>query len=171
MGPGSVRATLIIPIAEWGRAVRRIRRQFRVCQHRMWPHNVQPASTEWAGSGDKEGDLFSCLDLRDVPKQGSETVWFTVENQKQPLFGAAVTKSLLRTFQARVLVGNSRLLISNTRVPPANALISSILSVAVCELGGFSTDCPSADGLYISLSPVHRSPSNLMIRAWINWMI
>lgn len=61
----------------------------------MWPHNVHPASPEWAESGAKEGDLFSCLYLRDVPKQGSETVWFTVENQKQPLLSAAVTKSLL----------------------------------------------------------------------------
>lgn len=67
--------------------------QFRVCQHRMWPHNVHPASTKRAESGDKEGDLFSCLYLRDVPKQGSETVWLTVENQKQPL-SAAVTQSL-----------------------------------------------------------------------------
>lgn len=47
---------------------------------------------------------------------------------------------------------------------------------AVWERGGFSTGCPSADGLFISLSqlfnksPAHTSP-NLMIRARIGWMI
>lgn len=94
MGPDCVRATLIIPIAEWSRAVGRIRRRFRVCQHRMWPHNVHPASTERPESGVKEGDLFSGLFTRDHPNKEVKLSGFLLKPEAAPALCCSNEKPL-----------------------------------------------------------------------------
>lgn len=72
IGPGF--KANIIPIAEWTRAARRIRRQCSVCQHYMWPQKLlYCVGRTWFKTV-----TSSLVSIRDVTIQGSESV----ENQK-----------------------------------------------------------------------------------------